>query len=185
MGRVIDDHRGRVNYVEFNSDGTQILTASDDCSARTWHPHGIRSTRIRGTRPESKRPSSTPTARVSRPPRSMAWRSSGTQERANNSTPSRPATSSTAPEFSPDGKTFVTAGLDGRRGSGRSTSGDHPILLFRDIRLHQFRAVRPSRRPRRHPIGRRHRKGLEVKDGSLVASLEGPRRRGPSSEATS
>jgi hypothetical protein len=174
MGRIIDDHRGRVNYVEFNSDGTQILTASDDCTARTWDTHG-------------------------NPIRTFTGHKAGVKTAVFNANGSRILTAGfdglaiiwdtktghqirsvktgdqlNCAEFSPDGKTFVTAGLDGKARLWSSSTGDHPFLLFREhhgrINSAQF-DHRGDRVVTTSDDGTA--KVWNVKDGSLVASLEG------------
>ena len=132
MGRVIDDHRGRVNYVEFNSDGTQILTASDDCSARTWDPHGNPIHTYLGHKAGVK--TAVFDAKGSRiltaafDGLAIIWDTRTGKQLHSIKTGDQ----LNCAEFSPDGKTFVTAGLDGKARLWSSTSGDHPILLFRE-----------------------------------------------------
>jgi WD40 repeat protein len=179
MGRIIDDHRGRVNDAEFNAQGTQIVTASDDTNACLWdsdekairtfygHKAGIKSAAFNAAGTQLLTSSYDGTAKV--------WNVQ-TGDVITTVVPGQPEGDLDQlnwAAFSPDGKSFVTGGRAQKARIWDSATGK--LLTTFDEHAARINMVRFS-----------HKGDLvvsasddgtakiwSVKDGTLQASLEG------------
>jgi hypothetical protein len=131
IGRMIDDHRGRVNYVAYSADGTRIVTASDDCTARIWdargysvrifagHTAGVKTAMFNQSGMRLLTASFDGTAKVWDAATGEALRTVGVKG----------GDGLNCADFSPDGETFVTAGLDGRARIWSTTTAGNPLVF--------------------------------------------------------
>jgi WD40 repeat protein len=118
LGRVIDDHRGRVNYAEFNSQGDRVVTASDDCTARLWKTDGTAVETFSGHKAGVKsavfNARGTQILTASYDGTAIVWDIASDKPVAITAPHKADPKQLNCASFSPDGKTFVTAGLDGK-----------------------------------------------------------------------
>ena len=165
-------HRRGCNSAAFSPDGTRIVTASDDGTARIWDAaSGEELAVLRGhTGLVSFAPPSAPTARASSPPASTAPPASGTPPaakscavlRGHTGLVVRPPSAPTARASSPPASTEPPAsGTPQRRRAGPPGRPHRPG---------PFGRLQPRRRPRRHRQLRRNRPHLGRRQ---------PRRAGP------
>jgi hypothetical protein len=118
IGRTIDDHRGRVNYAEFDSRGERIVTASDDCTARLWKTNGTSIETFSGHKAGVKsavfNARGTQILTASYDGTAIVWDIATDQPVTITAAHKADPKQLNCASFNPDGKTFVTAGLDGK-----------------------------------------------------------------------
>lgn len=133
IGRMIDEHRGRVNYAAYSADGSRIVTASDDCTARTWDARGyplhIFAGHSAGVKTAVFNHQGTRILTASFDGTAKVWDAATGHELRSVGVVGSDGLN--CADFSPDGKSFVTAGLDGKARIWNTATGNNP-LIFRE-----------------------------------------------------
>jgi hypothetical protein len=176
LSRLINDHRGRVNYVAFDHDGRRIVTASDDGTACVWDLRGTRLVSLIGHTAGVKmavfNPDGTRVLTAGYEGQARVWElAKGT---AIETVQDDPDDSLNCADFSPDGRTFVSAGLESRAIVWPATGGGKPVEVFAE---HHQRINSAMYSHRGSTILTSSDDGTakiwNARTGALVASLEG------------
>jgi hypothetical protein len=176
LSRLIDEHRGRVNYVAFDHAGQRIVTASDDRTARIWDLQGnllqTLSGHTAGVKMAVFDAQGGRVLTAGYEGKAIVW-DAATGAKIE-SMQAKADDSLNCADFAPDGETLVSAGLDGMANVWKTADPTKPALTFTEH--HQ----------RINSAMFSHKSGLvltssddgtakvwNARTGALVASLEG------------
>jgi WD40 repeat protein len=176
IGRTINDHRGRVNYAEFNAQGDKIVTASDDCTARLWKTDGTPVTTLSGHTAGVKtavfNARGTQVLTASYDGTAIVWDLASAKPVTKTAPHKADPKQLNCAAFNPDGETFVTAGLDGKpriydlTGKRLLTFSEHHARINSAVFSHSGSLVLTASDDGTAKI-------WNAKDGTLQFSLEG------------
>ena len=165
----------RVVSAAFSPDGSRIVTASDDKTARVWNAvTGALIAELKGhadyvdSAAFSPNGSRIVTASVDKTAR--VWRADSGALIAELK---RHGSWVVSAAFSPDGSRIVTASVDTTARVWRAATGVPHRRAQGAYGFRQFRRVQPGRQPHRHRVRRHYGAGLEGRHRVLIAELKG------------